>query len=53
MNKPPCTVGCVINTLVSGDHAYCTCLCHPTEPAVPPSRERGEPLVFELEVNND
>lgn len=39
--QPPCTNGCVINTLVGGDHAYCECHCHiGTLPALPPSRER-------------
>jgi hypothetical protein len=38
---PPCTTGCVINSRVGGDHAYCGCHCHvDTLPAIPPSRER-------------
>jgi hypothetical protein len=40
--KPKCSIGCGINTVVGGDHAYCQCeRCHPdTLPAVPPSRKR-------------
>ena len=35
------TNGCVINSQVGGDHAYCECECHEgTLPAIPPSRER-------------
>lgn len=38
---PACTTGCVINSRVGGDHAYCGCHCHvDTLPAIPPSRER-------------
>jgi len=37
-----CDTGCVINSLVGGDHAYCDCLHHLTAPAVAPSRERVE-----------
>lgn len=40
-NKPPCSTGCVINSLVGGDHAYCSCYCHgDSRPAIPPSRKR-------------
>lgn len=36
-----CTNGCVINSQVGGDHAYCECSCHVGSlPAIPPSRER-------------
>ena len=35
-----CTLGCLINNGVGGDHAYCECPCHITLPAVPPSRKR-------------
>lgn len=36
-----CTNGCIINSQVGGDHAYCECRCHVGSlPAVPPSRER-------------
>lgn len=39
--RPPCTNGCVINSLIGGDHAYCSCHCHEgTLPAIPPSRQR-------------
>lgn len=39
----PCTIGCVVNSLVGGDHAYCACHCHVgTLPAEPPSRTRQE-----------
>lgn len=36
-----CTSGCIINSQVGGDHAYCSCHCHfGSFPAIPPSRER-------------
>lgn len=48
--KTPCTNGCVINTLVGGDHAYCECPCHKDLPAIPPSRQRRikTPLTREM-----
>ena len=42
ISAPTCTVGCVINSRVGGDHAYCVCPCHSTQPAIPPSRIRTE-----------
>jgi len=40
-----CTNGCLINNVVGGDHAYCTCKCHKdTWPANEPSRERQPKL---------
>lgn len=37
----PCTNGCIINSQVGSDHAYCECECHiGTLPAIPPSRKR-------------
>jgi hypothetical protein len=35
-------LNCMINTVVCGDHAYCGCPCHPSLPAIPPSRTRRQ-----------
>ncbi len=36
------TLGCEINSIVCGDHAYCDCDCHDSLPAVQPSRVRNK-----------
>lgn len=46
----PHDTGCVVNSLVGGDHAYCQCGCHRgTLPATPPSRKRQPIVDFPLE----